>query len=545
MDRYKSQSLILNEQPLLFEHYLRDFSKVSEYFVWHPEKDLEKCARIRLTEYQNREKIVDILRIQNSAWKASPQTLKNIDKLMDPGTLAVVTGQQAGIFGGPLYTVYKIIQCIKTAEYVEKRYKGQKCVPVFWMEVGDSDFREINHINILNLKNELMRFSLSEDSEDQRSVYLRSLSTDLLQIYEHLAAEFPQNDFRDNILEQLKNIYAPGKNLADAFADWIHSILKNYGVIIINPTEPEVAKLSHPLLTKALKGWRQLNKLFEDQNRKLTMRGYHTQISLDPQQTLLFYRAEQDRRCRLDGEENHDFILKGSQKTAKITENFLAEEMKQSADKFTPNVAFRPIVQDYLLPSIIYIGGPAEISYAAQLLPLYEYFNVTPAVFHPRIRATLIEEKVDRSVEKLGLKLADFFKQRNKIIDYQIDQNKDQKIDDSFHVVEMHLQEEMQTLKELLIKIDPTLNTLIDKTGQSMRDSLNRLQNKVGQAYQRKMQIEINQMNKVLVNLFPDDKFQERVLNIVQYLVKYGPEFIPKLYETLDHENWDHQLIYL
>jgi len=537
--------MVLNEQPLLFEHYLRDFSKVSEFFVWHPEKDLENCTKMRLSEYRHRDKIVEILREQNTAWNASPHTFKNIDKLTDSKTLAVVTGQQAGIFGGPLYTVYKIIQCIKTAELVEKKYKVQKCVPVFWMEVGDNDFREINHFHILTLKNELMLLSLSEDSEDQRSVYLRSLTENILQIYERLSVEFPQNEFRDNVLDQLKRMYAPGKNLADAFAELIHTILKDYGVIIINPTEPEVAELSRPLFIKALKEWRQLNKLFEDQNQKLIERGYHTQISLDSQQTLLFFRDDQDKRCRLDGGNTGDFFLKGSQNTANITENYLSEEMNQSVDKFTPNVAFRPIVQDYILPSVIYIGGPAEISYAAQLSPLYEYFNVTPAIFHPRIRATLIEEKIERSVEKLDLKLVDFFIQRNKIVHYKIDQNKDQKINNAFHSVEKHLQVEMKKMKELLIKIDPTLNSLIDKTWQNIWDSLNRLQNKVDEAYQRRMQTEINQLNKVLVNLFPDDKFQERVLNVIQYLVKYGPEFMSKLYATLDVENWDHQIIHL
>jgi len=545
MNKDRKDILNLTEQPQLFQDYLKDFSKVSDFFVWHPQEDLEKCAQARLWEYPFRDKMTKILREQNETWNAGPSTMKNINKLGNTKTLAVVTGQQAGIFGGPLYTIYKIIQCIKTVAFLEKRYQGLSCVPVFWMEVGDSDYREINHIHLLTLKNELIQLSLPDDSEDKRSVYLRALPEEVLQIHERLISEFPQNDFRDEILNNLKSVYAPGKNLADAFAEWIHIVLKEYGVIIFNPTVSQVAELCQPLLAKALSNWHQINTIFETRSQELQNRGYHNQISLDSQQTLLFYRDEHDRRCRIDGAEKGAFILKGSEGTNEVPGKFLHEEINQSTARFTPNVAFRPIVQDYILPSLIYIGGPAEISYAAQLSSLYAFFEVTPAVFHPRIRATLIEEKIDRSAEKLNLQFTDLFIQRKNILDYKLNQMRDKGIDNAFNSLQAHIENEMKKIGELLIKIDPTLEVLVGKTRQNMQDSLDRLDGKVRDAYQRRMQTEINQLNKVLVNLFPDDKFQERIFNITQYLVKYGPEFIPNLFSALDVENWDHQLIYL
>ena len=544
INEFESKTIILEEEPPLFASYLTDFAAVSKFYSWHPWDDLEICAKNRLSEYVNRERIVDILRRQNKRWHAPELTLNNIDKLADKKTLAVVTGQQAGIFGGPLYTIFKILQCVKTAKFVESKFPGLQCVPVFWMEVGDNDFPEINHIKILNMANELIRLSLPDQPQDRRSVYLRLISNEVTNIFETLSTEFPPNDFRDDLLVNLEKIYLAGKNFADSFAEWIHFVLKDFGVIILNPTDRKVMELTKPFLIKSLKQWRELYNNFYNHSQVLIKQGYHNQITLDSHQTLLFFKDDQDNRCRVDTKDD-GFILKGSQNSGVLPLSYLTDKIEHSPDRFTPNVAFRPILQDYILPGLIYIAGPAEICYAAQLRLLYEFFGVTSAIFHPRNRLTLVEAKVHKIIEKLGFTIEDFFRFRQGLVDIQIREKSDQKIEQAFKSSQTNIRKEMDKLKEILIEIDPTLETLAGKTTQNFADLILKLRNKVDQAYERKMQTEINQLKKVLANLFPDDKFQERVLNIIQYLSRYGPDFIPKLYEAMNIENWDHQLIKL
>jgi bacillithiol biosynthesis cysteine-adding enzyme BshC len=544
MIEFKKDTIMIEERPRLFASYLNDFQAVSQFYKWHPWEDFELCAERRLSEYVNRDNIGDILQQQNKKWHASELTFDNIKKLSDKKTLAVVTGQQAGIFGGPLYTIYKILQCVKTAKFIESKFSGLQCVPVFWMEVGDSDFQEINHIQILNMTNEVIRLSLTEQLGDRRSVYLRTVPDEVTQIFESLSTEFPPNEFRDDVLEGIKKIYGIGRNLADAFAIWIQFLLKDFGVIILNPTDKKVMELTKPLLTKSLQQWRELSNIFSDHSQALIAQGFHNQISLDNDQTLLFFQDDQVNRCRVDSKDDK-FILKGSQNRDTLAKTYLMDKIEQFPERFSPNVAFRPILQDYILPSLVYIGGPSEICYAAQLLPLYENFEVTSPIFHPRIRTTLVETKIHKVMNKLGLNIEVFFQSRQNLIENQIREKSDQRIDQAFQSTQNHIQEEMDKLKKIVVELDTSLENLTGKTAQNFVDLLLKFRNKVDQASERKLQTEINQIRKVLVNLFPDDKFQERVFNILQYLTRYGPDFVPVLYEAMDLENWDHQLIHL
>jgi bacillithiol biosynthesis cysteine-adding enzyme BshC len=533
----------IEDKAALFNDYLFNYNKVSKFFQWDPGKDMNQCLDERRSGYQHRETVVQPLIEQNKRWNASQKSLDNIEKLADKNTLAIVTGQQAGIFGGPLYTVYKIIHCLKLARNLKKIYTDYDFVPVFWMEVGDSDYQEINNVNYLSIQNELVRLSLPETEGDKRSIYLRNIPDDIDELLKNLESIFPQNEFRDKLTEDLKHIYSPGKSFSNAFAEWLHHLFNDFGLIIIDPTDSEFAQLGRPLFRRAIEKNQNIQKSIQENSEQIKRTGYTPQVILSPQQTLLFYRLEDGNRARLDFE-GHKFIAHSSNSQAPFSKDFLLAEIEKDPTKFTPNVLFRPLVQDWLLPTAAYIGGPGEISYAAQLKNLYDIFGIVAPYFVPRMRLTLIEEKIQKTIDKLEIDPEALFFPPEKMIENQVDKNTDPRIKKLVTEIQENFSGKMDQLGKILIEADPTLESSIKKTSQNILDSLQRLENKATSAYERRIQTEINQIKKVQMNLQPNKILQERVFNIYQYLFKYGPELIASLYEVVNSETLDHQIVY-
>jgi bacillithiol biosynthesis cysteine-adding enzyme BshC len=533
----------IEDKAALFNDYLYDHEKVNQFFQWDPGKEMNQCLDERRSVYQNRERIVQPLLNQNKQWNASQKSLDNIEKLNNERTLAVVTGQQAGILGGPLYTVYKIIHCIKLANNLKTIYKEYDFVPVFWMEVGDSDYQEINHVNYLNSQNELVRLSLPEKEGDKRSIYLRNIPDDINELLKDMENVFPQNDFRDKLLEDLKHIYSPGKSFSNAFAEWLLYLFNDFGLIIIDPTDAEFVQLSRPLFEKAIEKHQIIQESVQENSEQLKRNGYTPQVILSPQQTLLFCRLEDGNRVRLDFD-GQKFMTHSSNSEASFTRDFLLGEIEKDPARFTPNVLFRPLVQDWLLPTAVYIGGPGEISYAAQLKNLYDIFGIVAPCFIPRMRLTLIEEKIRNTIDKLEIDTEALFFSPEKMIENQVEKYTDPRIKNLITEIQENFSGKMDKLEKILIEADPTLESSIKKTSQNILDSLQRLENKATSAYERRIQTEINQIKKVQMNLQPNKIPQERVFNIYQYLFKYGPNLILNLYNVLDPGALDHQIVY-
>ena len=533
----------IDDKAALFNDYIYNFSRVKEFFQWDPGVEMIQCLDERRSGYQNRETVVKPLLDQNKRWNASQKSLDNIEKLADERTLAVVTGQQAGIFGGPLYTVYKIIHCLKLANYFKTIYKNYYFVPVFWMEVGDSDYQEINHVQYLSIQNELVRLSVPEKEGDKRSIYLRNIPDDINELLRNMENIFPQNEFRDKLIANLKHIYSPGKSFSNAFAEWLHHLFKDSGLIIIDPMDVEFAKLSRPLYTQAIEEHQKIQKSFQENSEQIKRTGYTPQVILSPQQTLLFYRLEDGSRVRLDFEDQK-FTTHSGNSEESFSKDFILGEIENDPAKFTPNVLFRPLIQDWLLPTAAYIGGPGEISYAAQLKNLYIIFRVSAPYFIPRMRLTLIEEKIQKTIDKLGIDTEALFFASEKMIENHVDKHTDPRIKNLMTEIQENFSVKMDQLGKILIEADPTLESSIKKTSQNILDSLQRLENKATIAYERLIQTEINQIKKVLMNLQPNKFPQERVFNIYQYLFKYGPDLISSLYEVVNPETLDHQIVY-
>jgi bacillithiol biosynthesis cysteine-adding enzyme BshC len=345
-------------------------------------------------------------------------------------------------------------------------------------------------------------------------------------------------------LKVFNEIYDEGKNFADAFAELLLHLFASYGLIVMNPVKRDLMSLVGPIIKNVLTDSDTYYLKFKKISKYLENKGYDSQIKLDPHQTLLFIENEDKQRCRIDRYDKL-FEIKNLGNTTRCSEKDLLTIVQQAPEKFTPNVALRPILQDLLLPTAAYIGGPAEISYAAQLLPLYQSAQVTQPIFYPRIRATIIEKKIHKLFEKFELNFTEIFQDRKEIINKYILDQKDKKVTRIVQQKHAEIQSVLEKLKEVLMDVEPTLEGSIKKTENNIYELLNKLNVKSNEALKVKLDTQIRQLNKIIINFFPQDEYQERILNFLYYQIKYGPQFIPELFATININDCNHQLIFI
>ncbi|GAB4371606.1 MAG: bacillithiol biosynthesis cysteine-adding enzyme BshC [Calditrichia bacterium] len=540
----ENRILEIEESPQLFQDYLYHFEKLSAFFQWDPRNDWERCLQVRASAVEHRKTVGEVLRAQNRAWEAPPTVLDNIEKLTQPKSVAIVTGQQAGLFGGPLYTVYKIITVIKLARHLNRQYPAWNFIPGFWMEVTDNDYGEINHIHLLTIGGELHTLHLPDAPRDYRSIYRREIPREMDSLFTSIMEITPETEFREPVFSLMKTIYQPGRSFAVAFARWLLNNFGEYGLVVVNPADRKLAELVRPLYHQALTQCHVIASRVEETSRQLLEQGYHNQIQFSPGQTLLFCEGDDQGRYRLDRKSDR-WILARPGKPIQMTNTDLLGLLENSPERFTPNVALRPIVQDYLLPTAAYVAGPGEISYAAQLKSLYQFFGVTPPIFYPRIRATIVEKKINRLVQKFGLTYASIFQKRGKIIEDYRKVHTDQNLEKVFFQAENQISSSLKAIAEYLGELDPTLIPPVKKTEDTMKTNLARLKQKAEKAFESRLRTELDQLQKILTHLFPNNIYQERVFNILSYELKYGPDFIKAIYESTIHDSPGHQLLFI
>ncbi len=527
----------------LFLDYLYKFDNVKQFFQYDfKDTDLYKnqFEKIISVQRDHKEELTKILLKQYKNYTISDETEFNIKSLALENTLAVVTGQQAGFCGGPLYTIYKTITAIKLAEKMKENYPEYNFVPVFWMEIDDHDFDEISSINILDTKNDLLNVKYNEGNEDDanKSSISKLLLTDKVDSFINTLSEnLRDTDYKDEIVKILSSAYSEGKRIADAFKELLINLFDKYGLVIVDPSDAEIKKIIKPLFINEIEN-------FKSHTDKLLARSaeleeiYHAQVKVKP--INLFMTDEDGGRYLIDPIDN-EFRLKGKRK--RIQKEDLLNQLNDAPEKFSPNVLFRPICQDYLFPTAFYIAGPSEVSYFAQVNCLYNIYDVVQPFIYPRASATIVEKQLSSLLAKYNLSFVDILKD-DKILKSQI-------INSASEVDIENLFSESQKVLELLAEkmgdelklIDESLKDVTNKSLNKMIQTLNGLKAKSENANERKNSTSIRQLDKITNNLYPNQNYQERVFNWTHFVNKYGFDFITWLFAELSIEDRNHQIL--
>ena len=378
-------------QSKLYLDYLRDPSALRRFYPSAVRFHHELPARaneVLAAQKTDRGALCDALKEMNSSWGAGEKTLTNIERLRAPDCLAVVSGQQAGLFTGPLYTIYKALSAVKLAGCLMQR--NSKAVPVFWIATEDHDFIEVAKSEFINRECQLASVSvpteLHQEGQPVGQVLLNDSTTEVI---ENLLGQLPNSEFIPDLKEILRASWQPGRGFGEAFARMMTVLLGSNGLIFLDPRDARLKQLAAPLYAEAARQAPVIAQAVEVRSRELEAAGYHAQVVASANSFPLFLHDVSGARHALTRGENGKYRTKVSED--EYTAEELAARALREPESFSPNVTLRAVVQDYLLPTIAYLGGAAEIAYFAQTSEVYRVLErpVTPIL--PRSSLTMIE----------------------------------------------------------------------------------------------------------------------------------------------------------
>jgi bacillithiol biosynthesis cysteine-adding enzyme BshC len=526
--------------PHLADDYIYDFGKVRGFYngdFREPAAFERQTERVRSRQIA-REALAAVLTEQNGGYGCGPETLSAIERIVRDKACAVVTGQQVGLFSGPLYTIYKALTAIKLSDALNRRGMGS-FVPVFWLASDDSDLAEIDHIALMDKDNRLREIRCQTSSgESKVPVSNIPLPRELGDCLEQLKDLTLDTEFKADILSSLGEAYEPGRSYVNAFGRWMTRLFRSRGLILIDAGHPRLKEMGRDVFYREIAEESPSTRQAVAASERLRQSGYEAQIPLHEGILNLFY-TESERHA-IQWKEGA-FDIKGI--PSLDTKEALLSLAKEKPFLFSPNVLLRPLYQDAVLPTVAYVGGPSEIAYFGQMKGVYETFGLPMPVIYPRKSVTIVEKKIGHILTKYHLEVPDLWRNTAGAIG---DITKDKipgSVGEALLHVRDHLERDYASLKAEILAFDSGLAESVDLAKGKMNQQLNFMEKKVQQAATKRNDIAVQQLHKAVDNLFPNQRLQERVFNIVPYLIKYGAAFLDKLDQAIDIDVIDHQFL--
>ncbi len=527
----------------LFGDFLYDFDRVARFYErgGRDGHSLAEHARRVVSQPYERDAVAEVLEDQNRRVGAGEETLANIARLRQSDAVVVITGQQAGLFTGPLYTIYKALTAIKLA--VSLRAEGVNAVPMFWIASEDHDFAEVNHCRLVNREGQLLTISYTAcPPKEGKSVGHVQLCEEITEEIAEVIAALPESEFMPRLAADLREAYQAGENFADAFGKLMMKFFGKFGVVLINPLDERLKRIAGEIYQRALARTPEIAAALVEQSRSLETAGYHAQVYTSPESVPLFMMDE-GRRTAMVRRDDGFFYLKGSEKRFEAEE--LLETVHRCPSCFSPNVTLRPIVQDFLLPTVAYIGGPAEIAYFAQLRPVYTVLGRVEPVVLPRASLTLIEKRHAKLLSKYGLHFTDLFAGLHEVMVKVVEHGVDANTAAAFEETEKVFTEQLEKLRALLTSVDPTLAEALKGGREKILYQLSNLRTRFVHNRTKRDETTRQQIERAFTLLYPNKNLQEREINAAYFLARYGYELIDRLYEEVEVGFSHHKLVYL
>ena len=517
----------------IFSDFLSYSPAVRKFFPTPPDTEqVVAFAKSVPRDLQRQARVADALEKQNRAWGASPATLHNIQRLRE-GAYAVVTGQQVGLFGGPLMSPFKVASALALAKQVQQA--GVDCVPVFWLATEDHDLDEVNQTSFLTHDFQLVPFKAKTAGTAGAPVaHIRFAegTTALVAEAAKLLGDSLAADY-------LRESYLEGETFSGAFAKLYTRVFAEHGLILLDPAHPELHRIATPFFVDALRRSAELDQEVLERNRQLRDAGYHEQVKVTRESTPLFALVEGARvpihrangvyaigRERLSGEE-------------------LESRIQAAPENFSANVLLRPVLQDYWLPTLAYFGGPAEVAYFAQAAMVYQTLlgRVTPIL--PRMSATLIEPRIEKLLLKYGVELPELFHGECQLRDCLAARSLPAEVKDNFELARRAVQVNLQRISESLRKLDPTLVEAAERAASKVGYQVNRLEKRAAQAELRRTEILARHAAQIENALYPNKALQEREIAALYFYAHHGPELMDRLVELAQARCPEHKVLRL
>ena len=532
-------------QSRLFLEYLADPTSLRRFYPeavrFHFEL-AERRGRVLENYKADRGALCDALAGSNALWGAGAATLENVRRLRSQGSVAVVTGQQTGLFTGPLYTLYKALSAVKLAACLTAR--GTDAVPVFWMATEDHDWEEVQSAQVIACDGRLAEVSVAAGlHREGQPVGCVKLDDGVDETIRRLLDLVPSSEFVPELERIVRDSYWPGRTYGESFARMLAALTGEYGLVILDPTDAALKRLAAPLYSEAARLGEEIAAATDARSRELVEAGYHAQVHTSPDSFPLFLIGDGGARRALTRNREGRYLVKGTTRVWTVEE--LASLALDEPERLSPNVTLRAVVQDYLLPTITYFGGAAEIAYFAQTAESYRVLGRPATPILHRASLTVVERRAGRTLERYGLRLEDFFGGLDPVIARVVEEHLGTEVAGALSETDATVARALDELQARLRDFDPTLADALDGGRRKIVHQLEGLRARFHRAQMQRDRAILRQLERAATALYPEKSLQERHVNVASLLARHGRYFVRWIHDAIDLSTNDHQVVYL
>jgi bacillithiol biosynthesis cysteine-adding enzyme BshC len=506
----------------LFADYLYQFDKVSAFFpysLWQLD-GVEAAASAVQFPADRRAKIVAALAAQNDNSAA-------LNKLAQPNTVAVITGQQVGFLLGPAYTIFKALTAAKLAAHLNEQ--GISAVPIFWLATEDHDLAEVDHAWVFNQDATPSKISIASSVVNGGPVGGVVLNEIPLAELRAALGDLP---FADDVVSQVAATYQPGATLGSAFRKLLEQILKSFGLLFLDPLAAPIREVAAPFLSETVQRVPELMGALRARNAAILKAGYHTQVHVDDDSSL-FFLLKNGRRWPVRWKDGGFSTRDGS---------YTADELGSMGAQLSPNALLRPVMQDYLLPTAAYVGGPAEIAYFAQGAVLYEKLLGRMPVIYPRNSFTLLDARAGKLLQRYDLRVTDLLDHHENVKGVLASRLVPPALSEQIKAAQTAASQALAQLQGSLLHFDPTLEAASRKSTAKITYQFGKLERKIARETMRRDEHATKDAHYLVNLIYPQRHLQERFYSILPFLAKHGFDLPQQLLSQIQLSCPDHML---
>jgi len=501
----------------LFADFSYHFDRVAGFYGHNPHDPASYGAAAAEVVYpdERRAAVARVLESQNPGNAL-------VARFARPGTVAVLTGQQVGLFSGPAYTVYKALTAARLSEDLNAR--GIPAVPIFWLATEDHDFPEVDHVWIFDAGH----YPVSLNTEAPKGWQGRQRPAGEFPVehppIEELRKALAGFAHGEEVIAAVADAYSPGLTMGAAFRKLLAKLLGNIGMLVLDPLDPQLRNVGVPFMAQALAAAPDLKSALLDRNKELQAAGYHAQVNVEENSSLFF------------------LLENGERVTLKRKDSEFAA-MQDRAAAISPNALLRPVWQDYLLPTVAYVGGPGELAYFAQSRVLYNRLLGRMPVVTARASFTLLDARAAKLLGRYGLTMRDALGSEESLKERIAQCLIPESISKLFEETASETARQLDRLGGGLEHFDPTLAASLTKSRGKILYQIEKTRKKTERETMRRDARASEESRYLSALLYPHRHLQERFYSILPFMAEHGLDLADRLYEVVQMDCPDHRVV--